>query len=292
MLIDSHMHVNYHGLGSEALVEEMNAFGIDKCWLLTWYLPPEQHVSRSGKSFDPLNHRTDGTHGGLTLPEILRTQRLFPDRIVPGYCPCPYEGSAADLFEAAWNYYGVRICGEWSYRMLLDDPRALELFRRAGSLGAPVVLHLDVPYLPDKEGNPAYQQYWYGGGAEPLERTLNACPETIFIGHAPGFWRYISGDEASSPEAYPPGPVTPDGRLHDLFDQYPNLYADLSAGSGLNAIRRDLEHGRAFILNNANRLLYGRDSAGNELQEFLATLDLPEDALEKIRWENAKRIVG
>ena len=61
---------------------------------------------------------------------------------------------------------------------------------------------------------------------------------------------------------------------------------------GGNAIRRDLEHGRAFILNNANRLLYGRDSAGNELQEFLATLDLPEDALEKIRWENAKRLVG
>ena len=155
-----------------------------------------------------------------------------------------------------------------------------------------MVLHLDVPYLPDKEGNPAYQQYWYGGGAEPLERTLNACPETIFVGHAPGFWRYISGDEASSPEAYPPGPVTPGGRLHDLFDQYTNLYADLSAGSGLNAIRRDLEHGRAFILNNADRLLYGRDSAGNELQEFLATLDLPEDVLEKIRWENAKRLVG
>jgi predicted TIM-barrel fold metal-dependent hydrolase len=291
MLIDSHMHVNYHGLGSEALVKEMDTFGIDKCWLLTWYLPPEQHVPRSSKGFDPLNHRTDGTHGGLTLPEILRTHRLFPDRIVPGYCPCPHEGSAADLFEAAWTYYGVRICGEWSYRMLLDDPRALELFHRAGSLGAPVVLHLDVPYLPDKDGNPRYQENWYGGGAEPLERTLKACPDTVFIGHAPGFWRFISGDEARSPEAYPPGPVAPGGRLHSLLDQYPNLYADLSAGSGLNAIRRDLEHGREFILKNADRLLYGRDNAGNELQEFFATLDLPDDVMEKIRWKNAEKLV-
>ena len=176
--------------------------------------------------------------------------------------------------------------------MLLDDPRALELFHCAGSLGAPVVLHLDIPYLPDKDGNPRYQENWYCGGAEPLERTLKACPDTVFIGHAPGFWRFISGDEARSPETYPPGPVTPGGRLHDLLDQYPNLFADLSAGSGINAIRRDLEHGREFILKNADRLLYGRDSAGNKLQEFLGTLELPEDVMEKIRWRNAEKMVA
>jgi predicted TIM-barrel fold metal-dependent hydrolase len=217
---------------------------------------------------------------------------MFPGRFVPGYCPCPYEGNAADLFEAAWHYYGVRVCGEWSYRMLLDDPRALELFRRAGSLGAPVVLHLDVPYIPDKDGDLVYRETWYGGGADPLERTLKACPETIFIGHAPGFWRYISGDEATSHESYPSGPVTPSGRLHKLLDEYPNLWADLSAGSGLNAIRRDLEHGREFILKYADRILYGRDSAGNELQEFLGTLDLSQEVMEKIRWRNAARLVA
>jgi hypothetical protein len=36
--------------------------------------------------------------------------------------------------------------GEWSYRMLLDDPRSLELFRKAGEIEAPVVLHIDTLY--------------------------------------------------------------------------------------------------------------------------------------------------
>jgi hypothetical protein len=149
---------------------------------------------------------------------------------------------------------------------------------------------MDVPYLPDKEGKPVYQTSWYGGGIDNLERALQACPETLFIGHAPGFWRYISGDAESDPEAYPPGPITPNGRLHRLFEQCPNLYADLSAGSGLNALKRDLQHAREFLIRFADRLLFGRDDRGQALQQFLPTLDLPQDVAEKIYSKNALRL--
>ena len=291
MLIDAHNHVNYCQLDDSGVIAEMDRFGIDLAWILTWYLPPGQHADSSADSFSPLNFRPDGTHAGATLDHILQARDRWPDRIVPGYCPCPFEADAAALFETAYEMHGVRVCGEWSYRMLLDDPRALQLFWKAGELGAPVVLHLDVPFLPDAEGNRVYQQHWYGGGAEPLERTLKACPETIFVGHAPGFWRYISGDESTDPAVYPRGPITPGGVLHRLLDDYPNLWADLSAGSALTAISRDVDHGRDFILRHQDRLMFGRDADGNRLQEFLPTLDLPPEVMDKIRCENALKLV-
>lgn len=291
MLIDSHNHVNYVGLDAKGVIDEMDRFGIDVAWILTWYLPPSQHVDRSAGGFSPLNFRTDGTHAGATLDHILEARDRWPDRIVPGYCPCPFEGDAAELFETAWKMHGVRVCGEWSYRMLLDDPRALQLFWKAGELGAPVVLHLDVPFLPDRDGNQVYQKHWYGGGAEPLERTLKACPDTIIVGHAPGFWRYISGDEPTATETYPSGPIQPGGVLHRLFDEYPNLWADLSAGSGLTAISRDVDHGRDFILKHQDRLMFGRDDRGDKLQQFLPTLDLPQEVMEKVLYKNALRLV-
>ena len=81
-----------------------------------------------------------------------------------------------------------------------------------------------------------------------LERALQACPNTFFTGHAPGFWRYISGDGHEREESYPDGPVAPNGELLRLFDTYHHLHADLSAGSGMNAIRRDSEFGKDIKL--------------------------------------------
>lgn len=291
MIIDSHNHSHYNGVGPEGLLAEMVAFGIDLTWLLTWYLPPSEHVPSSHRAFNPRNVRPDGTHAGVTLADVVEVSDRFGGRFVRGYCPCPTEGNAADLFEAAYQIYGVRVCGEWSYRTLLDDPRALELFRRAGKLNCPVVLHLDVPFLPDAQGNPVYQPFWYGGGADPLERALQSCPQTIFIGHAPGFWRYISGDEATERAVYPTGPIQPGGRLLTLLDRYPNLWADLSAGSGFTALHRDLPFARDFLMRYADRLLFGRDDKGDRLQRLLNTLELPDEVAAQIFYQNALRLV-
>lgn len=291
MAIDAHNHPHYHGLDASGVVAEMDAFGIDVCWLLTWYLPPAEHVASSHRVFNPANARPDGTHAGVVLDDIVRARDAYPDRFVAGYCPCPTEGNAADLLEAAASQFGVRVCGEWSYRTVLDDPRSVELFRRAGDLGMPVVLHIDTPYLPDASGRAVYQDVWYGGEIGCLERALAACPDTVFVGHAPGFWRHISGDANIDPETYPDGPIVPDGRLFHLLDTYPNLWADLSAGSGLTALRRDPEHAVSFITRYQDRLLYGRDAPGNDLREFLDTLDLPTSVTKKLYSENALRLV-
>ncbi|MEE2658009.1 MAG: amidohydrolase family protein [Candidatus Latescibacterota bacterium] len=290
-IIDSHQHVHYHGLGPKEVVAEMDAFGIERTWVLTWYLPAVEDVPASHGTFNPSNFRPDGTHAGSTLDDVLEACRDYPDRFVPGFCPCPSEGSAAARFEAAYHMHDVRVCGEWSYRMLLDDPRAVELFRKAGELGCPVVLHMDVPFLPDGEGGHHYEEFWYGGGMGPLERALQACPDTVFIGHAPGFWRSISGDEATDPAKYPQGPVTSGGELLRLLYAYGNLWADLSAGSGLGAMRRDLGHAREFLSQYADRLLFGRDAPGDELRQFLLGLDISDEVKRKIFCDNALRLV-
>jgi predicted TIM-barrel fold metal-dependent hydrolase len=78
--------------------------------------------------------------------------------------------------------------------------------------------------------------------------------------------------------------------LYRLFDTYPNLYADLSAGSARRTLSRDLAHARSFVIRFADRLLFGRDYYGADPLPLLHSLDLPDDVCDKIYWQNAQRL--
>ena len=293
MIIDSHQHVFWHGRDDAGLVADMDQHGIDLAWLLTWNVhPAEDAKNQYCGVLNPLNLRPDGSHAGIPLEDLLKCRDRYPERFLLGYCPHPLLGDPPALLEAAYHMYGVRVCGEWKFRVLFDDPRCLNLYRKAGELKCPVVLHLDVPYRQNNSGQMEYDDQWYGGTVDNLERALAACPDTNFIGHAPGFWREISSDAANDPEVYPEGPVEPGGQLYRLFAEYSNLYADLSAGSGLGALRRDQKHARQFVEKHADRLLFGRDYYGGDLQSFLTTLDLPADVSSKLFCDNAKKLVA
>jgi predicted TIM-barrel fold metal-dependent hydrolase len=290
MIIDSHQHPFWHGRDDAGLIADMDEHGIDVAWLLSWECTPIEDNPAYHRTLDPVHFRQDGTHAGIPLEALLTARHRYPERFVLGFCPHPYTGSAVERFESAYRIHGARVCGEWKFRLPFDDPRCLELFHKAGELQCPVVLHLDVPYIPDAEGKPVYQPYWYGGTVANLERALQACPETSFIGHAPGFWREISGSADADQDTYPRGPVTPGGRLYGLFDTYPNLYADLSAGSALYALQRDSDHAVKFLTRYADRLLFGRDQYGKDLHEYLQPLELDESVRNKIYSENALRL--
>jgi predicted TIM-barrel fold metal-dependent hydrolase len=290
--VDSHQHVRWHKRDEHALIADLDAHGIDYAWLLTWCLGPAEQSPEHAAYLNPALTQPDGSHPGIPLPELLAVREKYPRRFVVGYCPHPAWPGAPALLEAAYHMHGVRVCGEWKFRLPFDDPRCLALFAMAGKLKIPVVLHLDVPSLPDaRTGTPVFQPAWYGGTVERLEAALQACPDTVFVGHAPGFWREISGDADMRPEHYPAGSVTAGGRLYRLFDTYPNLVADLSAGSGRNALARDPAHAVRFVTRYADRLLFGRDYYERELHDFLQTLPLDADVVEKIYWRNAERLV-
>jgi predicted TIM-barrel fold metal-dependent hydrolase len=134
-------------------------------------------------------------------------------------------------------------------------------------------------------------------GLPGLESVLKAFPKVPFIGHGPGFWASISGQVTARDFAgYPVGPVKPGGALDRLFQRYPNLWGDLSAGSGAGALARDRPFGREFLVRNADRLLFGTDylKPGQYVPQFelLASFDLPAEARAKIERGNAGRLLG
>ena len=60
---------------------------------------------------------------------------------------------------------------------------------------------------------------------------------------------------------YPSGKVTAGGITDKLLGNYENMFGDLSAGSGLNALIRDEDHTKGFFERHQNQLLYGSDCA-------------------------------
>jgi len=287
MIIDAHQHTFWHDHDDEAVVRNMDEHGIGLTWLLTWEGWADEVDERTyAGSLDPR-----GDNVWLPLQGVVEACRRYPDRFIPGYCPNPRDPYAPQKLESAVSLFGIKTCGEWKFRLPFDDPRCIALFWKAGELGLPVTLHSDAPFLPPATGR-ELQPYWYGGTVANLERTLQQCPDTIFIGHAPGFWREISGDADSSPDTYPTGPVTPGGRLWHLFDTYPNLYADLSAGSAHRALSRDPDIGRRFIVKYHQRLLFGRDCFDGEMMALLREMELSEGVFQRVTEENATALIA
>ena len=81
-----------------------------------------------------------------------------------------------------------------------------------------------------------------------------------------------------------------------LMEQYPNLYADLSAGSGAGAISRDEEFGREFFVRRADRVMFGTDylSPGQKVPQFelFDKLKLPAEVEAKVFRANARRLLA
>ncbi|TEU19232.1 MAG: hypothetical protein E3J25_00115 [Anaerolineales bacterium] len=283
MIIDAHNHPDWHGHNLDRFLQNMAQYNIDKTWLLTWECPPDE--------YDPEHNHTSLRDGWGPIPfsRGLRYTEHAPDRFVLGYAPDPRRADAIDRLGAAIEIYGVRLYGELKLRMMYDNPDALRMFRFCGEKGLPVTVHIDYEF--DTGSKYPRPSWWYGGGIEAFERAVRACPGTTFIGHGPGFWAHISNDDLYDQVPYPTGKVVPGGKLPQMFRQYPNLYADLSAGSGLNALTRDSPFAREFLLEFQDRLLYGRDCFDNRMQEFLNSLGLPQETLTKIYAGNALRLV-
>lgn len=291
-IIDFHQHVFWHGRDDAGLAGNLDEHGIEKAVLLSWDVTELELTQAYENVFNPVHARAGGRVPGLPLSDVVRAVRRYPDRFIAGYCPHPLGPHAIEHLEAAIRMHQVRVCGEWKACVLLDDPRCLNLFRFCGRQHLPVVFHIDVPYRPDAQtGRPTFCKEWYGGTMDNVERAVAACPETVFVGHGPGFWRYISGDAEAAPEGYPSGKVAPGGALIRVLDACPNLCADLSAGSGRNALQRDLEHAREFLLKYHRRLLFGRDDYDGMLHQFLQSLELPQEAAENIYHANAERLL-
>jgi len=286
MLIDIHTHVinswdEKKPFTPGALVKTMKRLGIDRFVLLPVGVSPETRYFYFGTE------------------EVLRIHKKYPDMVIPFCNVDPRAGSNSENTDFSWilNHYKEQGCkglGELTANMYFDDPKCLNLFRYCGKAGFPVIFHL-------------YSKFSGSYGLiddlhlPRLEKALKACPETVFLGHATAFWSEISsGVTEETRIGYPKDPIPGPGRVCELMAKYPNLCGDLSAGSGYNAITRDMEFGYKFLEEFQDQLFFGTDicHAGQDaeivpyIHDALKNKHISKKAYEKITWKNAKKLLN
>jgi len=147
-----------------------------------------------------------------------------------------------------------------------DDPKNLRLYEACAKVGLPVMFHMDKNKNLDEKGLPR------------LENVLKTYPNCILIAHS-DWWKHLA-----------------DGTCDRLLKTYPNMHADISCTVGRSMIGRDKEFARAFLIRNADKLLFGTDSGwwslGKEPAPEFALIDelkLPKEVEDKICRGNAER---
>ncbi|HHX39961.1 MAG TPA: amidohydrolase family protein [Armatimonadetes bacterium] len=289
MFIDIHAHAykkigpkqdgRIHFVTPEQLLERYEELKIEKACLLP-LIGPEVYLPESNE-------------------EILEIAARYPDRFIP-FCnvdPRALFNSPDAPLGDVLRYYrdqGCKGIGELMPNLPFLDPRVQNLFKHAQDVGFPVIFDISTRIggtygLYDDQGLPQ------------LETTLQRFPRLIILGHGPAFWAEIGRLETPADRSsYPRYPIHQEGVVPKLFRRYPNLYGDLSAGSGYNALARDPDYAVRFLNEFQDRLLFGTDICSAQQPapqvEFLLGLKasgkLSEETFRKIARENAIRLLG
>ena len=295
MFIDDHIHISVLPrdrqselaatfLTPEQLLELYDEVGIERGVMLPMVSPEGGDVVQS-------------------CYEIIEAAGRYPDRLIP-FCnidPRLGDNNPERALAPIIDHYkelGCRGIGEITANLWFDDPRVENLFDHAEACDMPVTFHVaprdGCTYgLIDDLGLPRF------------EGQIRKHPNLVFLCHSQAFWSNISADaDEDNWSGYPPGPVTEGGRIPELLRSYPNVYGDLSAGSGCNAVSRDPEFGYAFLTEFQDRLLFGtdvnqtshRDSVLINLKDFLESAraegKISPVVFDKITHQNAERVLG
>jgi predicted TIM-barrel fold metal-dependent hydrolase len=280
-IIDIHQHVNYAGRSNTVLLAHQRAMGVAKTILLPAGRPLNRPSTNNGAS-NGLEAKCFGNEECYQLAREYPAEFAFAANEVPDIPEAVEEiGKFLKL--------GAVAIAEQKFAIDCDSPDMQRLYELAGEYRVPILMHWQ------------YQRFNYG--FERFYKMLEKFPQTKFIGHAQTWWANIDAayrDDAKN--LYPKGKVTPGGLTDRYLRDYPNMYGDLSAGSGLNALTRDEEHARAFLRRHQDKLVYGSDcddlvGSGDACQgsQTLAEVRklVPEILIRrKLFSDNARRVFG
>ena len=207
--------------------------------------------------------------------------------------------------------FGMTVKDGRGRRIPVDDARFDKLFETCARLRVPVLIHTAEPkplFDPmDKYNERWLELKWYPHRARPPDRyppweTLIAeqhrlfarHPKTIFINAHLG---WLGGDLA---------------RLGKLLDRLPNVYTEF--GAVIEELGRQPRFARQFFIKYRDRILFGKDTWRPEeyatyfhvletADEYfphdrkhhglwrLYGMDLPDEVLKKVYYENALRVI-
>ena len=275
-IIDIHQHLGYSGRPDNVLIAHQRTMGATTTILLP--------AGRSVRT--PSTH--DGVSNGLQAQclgnEACRQfARAHGKAFVFGANEVPDIEGATQEIERYLKLGGV-IIAEQKFGVECDSPEMQRIYELAQSYKVPVLMH--------------WQFKMYNYGFERFYKMLEKYPKVNFLGHAQTWWANIDKNNLDQSVMYPKGPVTPGGVTDRCLGDYPNMYGDLSAGSGLNAITRDEDFARDFLKRHQDKLVYGSDcndldgSKCQGAQTIAAIRRLAGDKTieRKLLYGNAKRL--
>ena len=224
----------------------------------------------------------EGSWGYFLNEEAVAARDMYPERLVAFMCVDPRYPNAAEHIDYFIEKHGCKGFGEHVNGLAFDDARNKLLYAKCNEHKLPLVFEINSDLCCDEVGLPR------------LEACLKEFPDIAWVGHGPAFWSAISADDPRA--GYPTGPIKPGGAVDRLLADYANLYADLSAGSGYNAMSRDPDFTVGFIERHWRKLLWGSDIvwANQPIPqiEWFRTLDLSDEVREAIGAGNARRLLG
>ena len=272
---------DYPMVGSDDVIDFYDKLNIEKGVLLP-ITSPEYHMVQ------------------ITTGECKHMADIYPERFV-WFCNVDPRAAGnkpnADLSKLLMHYkaLGARGVGELTAHLYADDPYVDNLFYHCEQCDMPVTIHI-APHVGGCYG--VIDEL----GLPRIEKMLKKHKDLKILGHSQPFWAEMGADITDEKRnTYPAGKVT-EGRLPKLMREYGNLYCDLSAGSGANAMIRDPEYAARFIEEFSDRILYGCDicQAFNtvpfKFDEFLTEMRgdgyISDENYYKIVRGNAIRLLG
>ena len=238
--------------------------------------------------------------GGMSNESILRLCAAYPDRFIP-FCvvdPRSCGNTPYAQFRDVLMHYRDRGCkgfGELCANIQLLDPRMQNLFKACEEVGLPVTFHTTPMCgwsygVVDDSGLPA------------LEICLQRFPKLRFFGHSSAFWSEITVCRTMQERnSRGKGPIKEEGAIQRLMRKYPNLYGDLSAGSGACALMRDPAYAAKFLTEFQDRIMFGIDICDPNgyvsplpgfLRELRSSGAISETVFRKVARENHIRELG
>lgn len=229
-IIDLHQHTPYSGREDAELVTHQRRMGITRTVLL------------------PAGSKYELAAGAGGNDRVVALARAYPKHFVFFANELPDIPQTKAVIEKYLKAGAIGI-GEQKFPVDCDSKHMQLIADIAKDHRVPVLMH--------------FQHETYNFHIERFHKMLAKYPTVNFIGHAQTWWGNIDKNHQQA-TMYPKGPVTPGGITDRLLSDYPNVYGDLSAGSGLNALLRDEAHARQFLDRHQNKLLYGSDCSDSE----------------------------
>ena len=277
-IIDIHQHTDYHGLTTAQLRAHQRAMGITTTILL-----PAGHPVNYGSTHYGVSN---GLQARVTANEAAyKVAHQYPGEFLFGANEVPDVPGAVPEIEK-YLKLGAPVIGELKFNVACDAPEMQRIYQLAQAYGVPVIMH--------------WQHKMFNWGFERFHKMLEKYPKVNFLGHAQTWWANIDRNHTDQNILYPKTKVTPGGITDRLLRDYPNMYADMSAGSGLGALTRDEEQAREFIKRHQDKLLFGSDCAdtagqgeacqGAQMIAAIRRLSPTKKIERKLLYDNARKL--